>query len=79
MESPSSRHHHRYKPAPHEFSDEESTELLRALYCYIEYYDITIDSIADLVVELTQSQDRTSDIEDQIRSELEARFADSSR
>jgi len=63
-------------PTPHEFSDEESSELLRNLYCYCEYYDVTPDSISELAQELAQSQDRTSVAQDYMRRTLEARFSD---
>jgi hypothetical protein len=62
-------------PAPHIFSDDENYELLSTLFCYIEYYDITVDSITELVAELAQSQDHTTDAEDSMRRILSLRFA----
>lgn len=67
---------HRYfKPSAHEFSDEESSQLLRTLYCYVEHYDWTEDTITSVVVDLAQSMDVTTAAEDQMRSEIEARFS----
>ena len=63
-----------FLPDPHEFSDEEAVDLLRDLYCYCEYYDITVDSISELAAEIAQSQDTTDDVTDQMRRALEARF-----
>lgn len=74
IDQPGSMGARHFMPAPHEFSDEESHYLLVALYCYCEYYDITADSIADLASELAMSQDKTTTVQDQMRSALEARF-----
>jgi hypothetical protein len=63
-----------YTPSPHEFSDDESNELLKDLYCYCEYYDTKSDSIAELAAELAQSQDHTSAHSDEMRRALETRF-----
>jgi hypothetical protein len=60
---------------PHEFSDEESAELLRQIFCYTEHYDWSEDTITSVVVDIVQTLDRTTNTEDMMRRLIEERFA----